>query len=92
MTFKDFGLDEQLLKVIGEFGWERPTLIQSRMIPTAFENKNILARARTGSGKTAAFMLPLVQKVLQLKCDSSSNGDAGPFVVFIVPSKELAKQ
>ncbi|VDM08038.1 unnamed protein product [Wuchereria bancrofti] len=86
MTFKDFGLDEQLLKVIGEFGWERPTLIQSRMIPTAFENKNILARARTGSGKTAAFMLPLVQK------DSSSNGDAGPFVVFIVPSKELAKQ
>ncbi|VIO89654.1 DEAD/DEAH box helicase family protein [Brugia malayi] len=92
MTFKDFGLDEQLLKVIGEFGWERPTLIQSRMIPTAFENKNILARARTGSGKTAAFMLPLVQKVLQLKCNSSSNGDAGPFAVFIVPSKELAKQ
>ncbi|EFO27871.2 DEAD/DEAH box helicase [Loa loa] len=92
MTFKDFGLDEQLLKVIGELGWERPTLIQSRMIPAAFENKNILARARTGSGKTAAFMLPIIQRVLQLKCNSSSNGDAGPFAVFIVPTKELAKQ
>uniref|UniRef100_A0A158Q7R8 RNA helicase n=1 Tax=Elaeophora elaphi TaxID=1147741 RepID=A0A158Q7R8_9BILA len=92
MTFKDFGLDEQLLKVIGELGWERPTLIQSRMIPAAFENKNILARARTGSGKTAAFMLPIVQRVLQLKCNSSSNSDAGPFSFFIVPSKELAKQ
>ncbi|CAG9531438.1 unnamed protein product [Cercopithifilaria johnstoni] len=92
MTFKDFGLDEQLLKVIGELGWERPTLIQSRMIPAAFENKNILARARTGSGKTAAFMLPIVQRVLQLKRNSSSNADAGPFALFIVPSKELAKQ
>ncbi|VDK69060.1 unnamed protein product [Onchocerca ochengi] len=92
MTFKNFGLDEQLLKVIGELGWERPTLVQSRMIPAVFENKNILARARTGSGKTAAFMLPIVQKILQLKCNSSSNGDAGPFALFIVPSKELAKQ
>ncbi|MCP9265158.1 DEAD/DEAH box helicase [Dirofilaria immitis] len=109
-TFKDFGLDEQLLKakveeenkkgkmaktfieVIGELGWERPTLVQSRMIPAVFENKNILARARTGSGKTAAFMLPIVQKILQLKCNSSSNRDAGPYVLFIVPSKELAKQ
>ncbi|KAL3990949.1 DEAD/DEAH box helicase family protein [Acanthocheilonema viteae] len=92
MTFEDFGLDEQLLKVIGELGWERPTLIQSRMIPAAFENKNIIARARTGSGKTAAFMLPIVQRVLQLKCNSSSGADAGPFALFIVPSKELAKQ
>lgn len=60
------------MQVIGELGWERPTLIQSRMIPAAFENKNILARARTGSGKTAAFMLPVVQRVLQLKCVSFS--------------------
>ncbi|VDN25845.1 unnamed protein product [Gongylonema pulchrum] len=89
-TFRDFGLDEQILKVIGELGWERPTLVQSRMIPLAFEHKNILARARTGSGKTAAYMLPIVQRILQLKC--SSDGSTGPFALFIVPSKELAKQ
>uniref|UniRef100_A0A915PJP2 RNA helicase n=1 Tax=Setaria digitata TaxID=48799 RepID=A0A915PJP2_9BILA len=112
MTFKSFGLDEQLLKasfavylmginrnrergtdwgkeknkVIGEMGWERPTLIQSQMIPIAFENKNILARARTGTGKTAAYMLPVVQR------NSSSNQVAGPFALFLVPSKELARQ
>ncbi|VDN06520.1 unnamed protein product [Thelazia callipaeda] len=91
-TFKDFGLDEQILKVIGELGWECPTLVQSQMIPFVFEHKNILARARTGSGKTAAYMLPIVQMILQLRCNSASKDEVGPFALFIVPSKELAKQ
>lgn len=53
------------LQTIAEFGWERPTPVQTAMIPLALGEKNILARARTGSGKTAAFLLPLIQKVLQ---------------------------
>lgn len=47
-------------------GWERPTPVQSSMIPLALDDQNILARARTGSGKTAAFLLPLIQKIIQL--------------------------
>lgn len=58
------------MQAVAELGWVKPTLVQSQMIPLAFENKNIVARARTGSGKTAAFMLPIVQKALQFKCVS----------------------
>jgi superfamily II DNA/RNA helicase len=54
------------LKAIAEIGWERPTPVQAATIPLALAGKNVLARARTGSGKTGAFLLPLIQKVLQL--------------------------
>jgi superfamily II DNA/RNA helicase len=53
-------------KVIAEMGWEKPTPVQVEMIPLMLNDKNILARARTGSGKTAAFLLPLIQKILHL--------------------------
>ena len=53
-------------QAIGEIGWERPTQIQRNLIPLILENKNVTARGRTGSGKTGAFMLPIIQKVVQL--------------------------
>ncbi|VDK57384.1 unnamed protein product [Anisakis simplex] len=92
VSFKDFNLDERLLKAIGELGWEKPTQVQQNMIELALEDKNILARARTGSGKTGAFMIPVVQKILHLieaSCDSSLTG---PFALFIAPTRELATQ
>lgn len=60
------------------------------MIPLALENKNIMARARTGSGKTAAFLLPIIQKVLQMA--QSTDKESGPFAIFVAPTKELATQ
>uniref|UniRef100_F1L025 RNA helicase n=1 Tax=Ascaris suum TaxID=6253 RepID=F1L025_ASCSU len=91
-NFDEFNLDERLLKAIGELGWEKPTQIQQTMIPLALEGKNITARARTGSGKTAAFMLPIIQKLLHLTSMSSSCTSAGPYALFIAPSRELAAQ
>ncbi|VDN56835.1 unnamed protein product [Dracunculus medinensis] len=91
-SFQDFGFDERLLKAIGELGWERPTFIQQNMIPLILENKNVTARARTGSGKTAAFMLPIIEKVIQLRNMSSNEKLYGPFALFISPTKELSKQ
>lgn len=68
-TFASFSnlLDARILKALGDMGFSRPTLIQAKSIPLALENRDILARARTGSGKTAAYCIPLVQKVLNAK-------------------------
>lgn len=60
-------LDKRLLKALGEMGFARPTLIQAQAIPIALEGRDVLARARTGSGKTAAYCIPVAQKILQAK-------------------------
>lgn len=68
-TFASFAniLDARLLRALADMGFSRPTLVQSKAIPIALENRDILARARTGSGKTAAYCIPVVQKVLSAK-------------------------
>ncbi|CEF63124.1 Probable ATP-dependent RNA helicase DDX56 [Strongyloides ratti] len=90
-TFKDFYLEERLLKAIASCGWKKPTQIQESVIPLVLEEKNIIARAHTGTGKTGAFLLPLIQKIVQAtsaKADESS----GVCAVIIVPTKELSAQ
>lgn len=54
-------------KAISQLGWSEPTPIQEKAIPLAIDGKDILARARTGSGKTAAFCIPVIQKILTAK-------------------------
>ncbi|CCD62828.1 RNA helicase [Caenorhabditis elegans] len=89
-TFADFGLDERILKSIGELGWEKANQVQESVISLALENKNIMGRARTGSGKTGAFLIPLVQKLI---AESKTNdGSVGPSAVIIAPTKELITQ
>lgn len=63
----DFGLDRRLIKAVARLGYVYPTLVQSKAIPLALEGKDLLVRARTGSGKTAAFALPALHKVLLQK-------------------------
>lgn len=60
-TFADLDLDPNLLAAIEEMGYERPTQIQAEAIPQALEGRDILASAPTGTGKTAAFVLPALQ-------------------------------
>lgn len=68
-TFNAFNhiLDARILRALADMGFARPTLVQTKAIPLALENRDILARARTGSGKTAAYCIPIVQKVLNAK-------------------------
>ena len=68
-TFSSFSniLSPLLLRALADMGFARPTLVQQKAIPLALENRDVLARARTGSGKTAAYCIPLVQKVLNAK-------------------------
>ena len=68
-TFTSFShiLDSRILRALADAGFARPTLVQAKAIPLALEGRDILARARTGSGKTAAYCIPVVQKILSAK-------------------------
>lgn len=87
--FHEMGLDDRLLKAISKLGWTAPTLVQERTIPLALQGKDILARARTGSGKTAAYIIPIVQKILLGKHTSVTQEVK---VLVLAPSRELCHQ
>lgn len=72
-TFAAFShiLDDRLLRALADMGFASPTLVQTKAIPLALDNRDILARARTGSGKTAAYCIPVVQKILNAKSVST---------------------
>lgn len=85
MIFKDLGLNEQVLEAIYHMGFENPTPIQEQAIPFIIEGNDLLACAQTGTGKTAAFILPVLHK-LTGKEDNSIN------TLILVPTRELAVQ
>ena len=76
-TFASFSylLSPLILRALADLGFSRPTLVQQKAIPLALENRDVLARARTGSGKTAAYSIPLVQKILNAKAVGTLRGD-----------------
>ena len=61
MSFKDLPLNKPILKSIAEAGYDTPTLVQERAIPLVIENHDMIVSAQTGTGKTAAFALPILQ-------------------------------
>ena len=85
MSFSSFKLDPNLLKGLKELGFVRPTPIQLDSIPPAMEGRDVLACAATGSGKTAAFLLPILHKLIP-----RSRGTTRALVV--TPTRELAAQ
>ena len=86
MTFKEFGLDESLLEGIEASGYENATPVQEQVIPIILSGKDIIASAQTGTGKTAAFLLPIINKLLASRQDDTVNA------LVIVPTRELAVQ
>jgi ATP-dependent RNA helicase DDX56/DBP9 len=82
-TFASFSylLSPLILRALADLGLSRPTLVQQKAIPLALENRDVLARARTGSGKTAAYCIPLVQKILNVKAVGTLRRDR-PFPSF----------
>lgn len=66
-TFASLGLDPRLLQGIAKQNFQTPTLVQTKAIPLALEGRDVLARAKTGSGKTAAYLLPIIHSVLKRK-------------------------
>jgi ATP-dependent RNA helicase DDX56/DBP9 len=66
-TFASLGLETRLLQGITKQNFRTPTPVQSKAIPLALEGRDILARAKTGSGKTAAYLLPILHSILKQK-------------------------
>jgi len=66
-TFANLGLDTRILQAITKQNFQTPTPVQQKAIPLALEGRDVLARAKTGSGKTAAYLLPILHSVLRRK-------------------------
>ena len=84
-------LDRRILKALSKQGYTYPTLVQAKCIPLALLGKDVLVRARTGMGKTHAFAVPLLHKLLTAK-DADSAAEPHVSAVVLVPTKELCKQ
>ena len=87
MTFQELGLRTELLKAVKSLGYPEPTPIQTQAIPVILKGQDILARAQTGTGKTDAFALPLVEILSQKEV-----GIKQPRALVLVPTRELARQ
>ncbi|MCH9616905.1 MAG: ATP-dependent RNA helicase DeaD [Chlamydiia bacterium] len=88
MGFSKFELDEKIIKAITDAGYTKPSKIQEQAIPVALEGKDVRASAQTGTGKTAAFLIPALQKII----DSPKQGGKGPKLLVLTPTRELAQQ
>src|ERR687892_1766394 len=86
-AFAGLGLAPPLVSVLQELGYEEPTPIQRDAIPPLLAGRDLLGQAATGTGKTAAFALPLLQRVFA----NGRSGD-GPAILVLVPTRELAMQ
>ncbi|HHC6656857.1 TPA: DEAD/DEAH box helicase [Vibrio parahaemolyticus] len=86
VNFADLGIEQQLVETLNNMNIVTPTPVQEKSIPHVLEGKDLLAAAQTGTGKTAAFGLPIIQAVQQKK----RNGT--PHALILVPTRELAQQ
>jgi len=87
-SFEAFGLPEPLLRGLKDQGFLEPTTIQARALPPALEGHDVMASAQTGTGKTAAFALPALARLLE----PSKTKGRGPRVLVLAPTRELAGQ
>ena len=92
-AFADLGLDPRLTSTLTALGYEEPTPIQRAAIPVLLDGRDVLGQAATGTGKTAAFTLPLLQRAALGDGDREPDEDReGPSVLILVPTRELAMQ
>jgi ATP-dependent RNA helicase RhlE len=89
-SFKDLQLHKTILRAVAELGYDSPTAVQAKTIPVVLEGLDVISTAQTGTGKTAAFALPILQRLLK-------NQDAAKRrkivrALIISPTRELAEQ
>ncbi|MDO6441660.1 MULTISPECIES: DEAD/DEAH box helicase [unclassified Marinobacter] len=87
MSFSSLGLSEQLVRATADQGYETPSPIQLQAIPAVLSGKDVMAAAQTGTGKTAGFTLPLLQRLAE-----KPRTGKGPRVLILAPTRELAAQ
>jgi ATP-dependent RNA helicase RhlE len=88
MSLATLGLSQEILKALKDKGYESATPIQKELIPAMFAGRDIMAGAQTGTGKTAGFVLPILQELMR----DYKEGTHAPKAIIIVPTRELARQ
>jgi len=92
ITFADFGLDPKIQKAVSEQGYTIPTPIQAQSIPHVLAGRDLMGAAQTGTGKTAAFVLPIIQQILRHASNSASPARHPIRALVLTPTRELAVQ
>ena len=92
MNFKDLGLAEPLVRAVHEHGYDIPTPIQAQAIPTILKGADLMGGAQTGTGKTAGFTLPMLQRLMAHKPARDQRGRIPIRALILTPTRELAAQ
>ena len=92
MQFTDLGLAEPLLRAVQEQGYDTPTPIQAQAIPQVLKGGDLLAGAQTGTGKTAGFVLPMLQRLMAVPSKKDARGRTVIRCLILTPTRELAAQ
>ncbi|CAF1150612.1 unnamed protein product [Rotaria sp. Silwood1] len=92
-SWDEAGLEKGIIDVIKAAGYKEPTPIQRQAIPIGLQNRDVIGIAETGSGKTAAFLIPLLAWIRSLPpVDRTLDADNGPYALILAPTRELAQQ
>jgi ATP-dependent RNA helicase RhlE len=92
MTFEELNLAVAIVKAVREQGYETPTAIQAQAIPLILEGRDLLGGAQTGTGKTAAFTLPMLHRLTMSRSAQNKFGGTGIRALVLTPTRELAAQ
>ena len=90
MNFDELKLAPAILKAVHEHGYDTPTPIQAQAIPAVLEGHDLLGGAQTGTGKTAAFTLPMLHKLSMSRSATNKFGGTGIRALVLTPTRELA--
>jgi ATP-dependent RNA helicase DDX23/PRP28 len=91
-SWKEAGIPEALVDIVGEIGYAEPSPIQRQSIPIGLNIRDMIGIAETGSGKTAAFVIPMLSYIMKLPPLSDANRHMGPYALILAPTRELAQQ
>ncbi|HEX2531593.1 MAG TPA: DEAD/DEAH box helicase [Burkholderiaceae bacterium] len=92
VRFEDFGLSADILRALADQGYVHPTPIQAEAIPVVLQGRDVMGAAQTGTGKTAGFSLPIIQKLLAFANTSASPARHPVRALILTPTRELADQ
>nr|XP_018259746.1 pre-mRNA-splicing ATP-dependent RNA helicase PRP28 [Kwoniella dejecticola CBS 10117]OBR81904.1 pre-mRNA-splicing ATP-dependent RNA helicase PRP28 [Kwoniella dejecticola CBS 10117] len=91
-SWKESTIPFNILDIIGEIGYQEPSPIQRQAIPIGMQNRDLIGIAKTGSGKTAAFVIPMLDYIGHLPPFNDENRHKGPYALIMAPTRELAQQ
>lgn len=91
-SWKESGLPTRLLDIVDQVGYTEPSAVQRAAIPVALQSRDLIGVAVTGSGKTAAFLLPLLVYISELPELNEFTKNDGPYAIILAPTRELAQQ